>query len=102
MTRKWFLGLLGIGAAGQEIQESHPIYTIPYHTVTHQPYKPKNGECPVCGTMAPKYVRDENLKIFVSDGPGLTVTERLYEPATRTVSCTHCRVRFDQEAEDAK
>lgn len=117
MTRKWFLGLLGIGAAGQEIQESHPIYTIPRYTVEHHPYKPKNGECPVCGTMAPAYRREKvssgfltnckpNPKYREDDVTTWTIScEQVMDwdgPATRTISCAHCRVRFDQEAEDAK
>lgn len=46
MTRKWFLGLLGIGAAGQT--------PVPMSTIKPLRGKPANGECPVCGTM-PQY-----------------------------------------------
>ena len=103
MTRKWFLGLLGIGAAGQEIQESHPIYTIPRYTVEHHPYKPKNGECPVCGTMAPRYELSKAAGMYYDKFLGAWVdSEITAHYHTRTISCTHCRVIFAQDAEYAK
>ena len=97
MTRKWFLSLLGIGAAGQQIQESNPIYTVPFHAVKPQPYKPKNGECPVCGTMAPKY--------FAQSARVLTVIPPINVPAdpdSKIIRCTHCNAAFWQDAEGVK
>lgn len=75
MTRKWFLSLIGLGAAGQT--------TISIYAPQSGKTKPRNGECPVCGTMAQrnKY------------GP-------YSEPAI--VSCEHCRVVFRMDAEEVK
>lgn len=139
MTRKWFLGLIGLGAAGQttvtiyapkdRLSTEKPVdlpgaslfernnVTIPYHTVEHQPYKPANGECPVCGTMAPTYRR-----MMVSMGfmakckptPGyraddvrtwVVQCEEVKDwdgPQSRTVRCAHCSAAFWQDAEDVK
>ena len=97
MTRKWFLGLIGLGAAGEQIQESHPVYTIPHHTVKHRPYKPRNGECPVCGTMAPKYFA-QSARVLTSNPP-------IYvpgEPDSKIVRCSHCNDAFWQDAEGVK
>jgi len=102
MTRKWFLGLLGIGAAGQQTKplETHPIYTIQQQE-SHpllldwqipksvgpgggiRP-KPRNGECPVCGTMAKKYDRWDIGMM----------------PPHELVRCTHCSAAFWQDAEN--
>lgn len=135
MTRKLFLGLFGIGAAGQT--------TATIGRVTHQSPrhpgvrftargecttsgngltrgcaveagittdKPANGECPVCGTMAEPYKRSMAPSQFnrncrpIGDW-GMECDKASYVPngpSTRTVSCAHCRVRFDQDAEEAK
>lgn len=44
---------------------------------------PRNGECPVCGTMAPG-------RAYLPSGKSLVI------------SCLHCRVLFRQDAEEAK
>jgi len=100
MTRKWFLGLLGIGASGQT--------PVPMSTIKPLRGKPANGECPVCGTMAEKYLRSKKTEctgVYKPSGnPWIAVceTREVWDaPATRTVSCAHCRCRFDQDAEEA-
>ncbi len=119
MTRAWFLSLLGLGAAGQRTVTT-PIrpedMASMYPGGSKRP-KPRNGECPVCGTMAPAYRREKvssgfltnckpNPKYREDDVTTWTIScEQVMDwdgPATRTISCAHCRVRFDQEAEDVK
>lgn len=117
MTRKWFLGLLGLGAAGQttvtiyapkdRLSTEKPVdpreaswfernnVTVPYHTVEHQPCKPRNGECPVCGTMAPAFP-------LMKPSYPYTEAQGFFVEKTRAVSCTHCRVMFRMDAEDVK
>ena len=99
MTRKWFLGLFGIGAAGQQIQDAYPIYTIPKYTLPGGSNLPKhsNGECPVCGTMAPKY--------FAQSARVLTVIPPVHvpgEPDSKIVRCSHCNDAFWQDAEGVR
>lgn len=98
MTRKWFLSLLGISAAGQT--------TIRIYNPAVEKPKPRNGECPVCGTMAPAYKRKRvksgfmrNCKPLGNWGMECEQDEHWDGPETITISCVHCRVRFDQDAE---
>ncbi len=117
MTRAWFLGLIGLGAAGQRTVTT-PIrpedMASMYPGGSKRP-KPRNGECPVCGTMAPAYrkrpieqIRKEGMaewyRKYAPNG-GVMLTGELHfdpDPQTRTVSCAHCRVRFDQDTEEGK
>ena len=130
MTRKWFLGLIGLGAAGQSLPDPR---TLPLHMAPNNVspacgeirtpacgapvHKPRNGECPVCGTMAPAYkrmmvgmgfmakckptpnYRADDVRTWVVQCEEVRDWDG---PATRTVSCAHCRVRFDQDAEEGK
>ena len=83
MTRKWFLSLLGIGAAGQTKIPAQSGIDVDY--VPARP-KPKNGQCPVCGTLAEKYDRWDIGMM----------------PQYQLVRCTHCNAAFWQDAEDMK
>ena len=121
-SRKSFLALIGLSAAGQT--------TATIGRVTHQSPrhpgvrftargecatsgngltrgcaveagittdKPVNGECPVCGTMAPAY--------FPQTGRVLTVIPPINvpaEPDSRIVRCSHCNDAFWQDAEGVK
>ena len=74
--------------------------------------KPANGECPVCGTMAepfkpkpidttlgqPRSFRFKSVhgRIWIVDG---TPLDSDTTPKSRTVTCAHCRVLFEQESE---
>lgn len=99
MTRKLFLGLLGLGAAGQRTVTTpiRPEDMASMYPGGSKRRKPRNGECPVCGTMAPAYFPQKGRVVLTY--PPSTWPD---EPPTRTVSCAHCRVRFDQDAEDVK
>ncbi len=75
MTRKWFISLLSLGAAGQT--------TVRIYSPKNEKPKPRNGECPVCGTM------EQRNKYRPYSEPAI-------------VSCEHCRVVFRMDAEDVK
>lgn len=124
MTRR-FLALLGVAAQAQTqtpiaitcgssdpkvcediarkaFAVSRPVHYIP---------KPANGECPVCGTVAPKYDRKEAAAAINAIGPctgsrGSSTVCRDTTPeqvsAVRQVACAHCRVVFEQTSEDVK
>jgi hypothetical protein len=68
--------------------------------------KPANGECPVCGTMAEAFNPvKETASTFrcIPQGDGNSADCRWRDtdvtPTSRTVTCAHCRVHFEQEAE---
>lgn len=88
MTRKWFLGLLGIGAAGQESVTTPitPEMVKRLQSGGSLRPKPRNGECPVCGTIAQKYDRWDTAMM----------------PQYELVRCAHCKAAFWQDAEDAR
>lgn len=99
VTRAAFLAFFGLGAAGQSLPDPRtlPLYMAPNNVSptcgeVRAPacgapvHKPRNGECPVCGTMAKPYVR---MDIGM-------------EPVQRTVRCAHCSAAFWQDAEDVK
>lgn len=55
--------------------------------------KPRNNECPVCGTMATAYRR-----VFAEGSkPWRKITD---DPADRMTRCYHCNVVFWQDAEE--
>ena len=85
MTRKWFLSLLGIGAAGQEFVTTPitPEMDKRLRSGGSLRPKPRNGECPVCGTM---YERIGSVP------SGKTALNR----------CTHCNAAFWQDAEGVR
>lgn len=88
ITRKQaLLAFFGIGAAGQTVKlnEAYPVYTIPKdgNSGGYLRPKPRNGECPVCGTMAKKYDRWDIGMM----------------PPHELVRCAHCSAAFWQDAE---
>jgi hypothetical protein len=67
-------------------------------------YQYKNGYCPICGTLAPVYVRNRSMRIVPCVNP--TILSRVCtEPGaptgspTQTVVCAKCKVLFVQEAQ---
>ena len=95
MTRKWFLSLIGLGAAGQT--------PIPMSTIKPLRGKPANGECPVCGTMAESYVLSTAPQMFYDKVLGAWIDMGIpIQHPTRYATCAHCQVVFKQEAEEAK
>ncbi len=72
--------------------------------------KPRNGECPVCGTMAKPYVRPvAKAGEYVPCAPshdGLSYSALCsydegasYGPMSRPVICAFCRCHYGQDAE---
>lgn len=66
----------------------------------YQRAKPRNGECPVCGTTAAAW---HNPVPEVGPNGSFRMDEwRKWEPSgVRRVDCTHCGCTFKQEAEKA-
>ena len=102
MTRKWFLSLLGIGAAGQTgistpANQKQGPWTDGLIPGEYRKPKPRNGECPACGTMAGPY--------FPQPGRVLTVIPPINVPAdpdSKIIRCAHCAAAFWQDAEGVK
>ena len=105
MTRKWFLSLIGIGAAGQTTGGRKPDEWVEIRTNVSTPgrklqisrdnndasnewlfRRPLPNQCPVCGTMAKKYDRWDIGMM----------------PPHQLVRCAHCNVAFWQDSEGAK
>ncbi len=56
--------------------------------------RPKNGECPVCGTMAPQF-----HTATCPEGEMCLVTQDMNISASRRIDCAHCSTTFRQWAE---
>lgn len=113
MNRRYLLGFLGIGAAGQTINIPK-TKRIPGDGFTVRGNcdgdstsggcfteagatddKPANGECPVCGTMAePRFIP------YDKDPSYRAVFEILYR--SKPVRCAHCNAAFWQDSENGK
>ena len=110
--RNLFIGLFGLGAAKAQ-EEEETIRRL--HACIGPQWSatcPKvNGQCPVCGTMAPAYKSEKARYVCVSDqgytffntssnwGSG-TDEWKLVEP-TRRVNCANCNATFQMKAENA-
>lgn len=117
MKRLSFLtALLGIGVAkAQEMvlcgsSDPKVCTDILEAKKRHAKPKPANGECPVCGTMADPYRPEKVTKWRDNCPPPPTPTSLVgcigggwvdATPTARAVTCAHCRVLFQQEAEKA-
>ncbi len=87
---------------------SSEVTTVPLTVHGGKP-KPRNGECPVRGTMAepfrPEKVTETQWRqVFAEDRkryPGFRMmpTEVDVTPTSRRIDCAHCGVTFKQEAE---
>ena len=89
MTRKWFLSLIGLGAAGQTTK------TEPY-----KPPKPNNGTCPVCGFLVEPYTLQSGERMYYDAQLDAWIDLSFSAHyRTRMISCSHCRVMFQQDAE---
>ena len=105
MKRLSFLAaLFGIGAAKANAQD----FRMPWYSAQwgRKHTKPKNGECPLCGTMAeafkPGIVIDPCH--MPTDGK-VTLTicvPKDVTPTSRRIDCAHCGLTFKQDAEHVK
>lgn len=109
MSRNWFLWLLPCIPLGAQTFVGHGYGTW---CTTSLP-KPKNGQCPVCATVAPKFepTTREWQQLYPSGpfrGNGkmsfgmIAYWEQSDLPKQTEVTCAHCRVRFVQDAEIVK
>ena len=106
--RRMFLGFIALAGArllkGQQV-----IYHVPVSkTESMYPpdkYKPKNGECPVCGTMAPEFKAQPIDASIATPAVGVWPPPKIqvgYAPgfaSTRMTRCAHCNNAFFQDAE---
>jgi hypothetical protein len=66
-------------------------------------YQYQNGYCPICGTLAPPYIRRRGTHIVPCVNPTIssdicTEFDVPYDPLTQQVVCSKCKVVFVQEA----
>jgi len=79
--------------------KAKPHYTIdrieepPSQAFPRSNPRPRNGQCPVCGTMAKPFTMST-----CPQGQTCPVTED-YRPASRRIDCAHCNTTFRQWAE---
>ena len=98
MTRATFFSMIGLGAAGQQMPEPKSIAMITPGNA--MPPKPRNGECPVCGTMAESFISSGFTNCHPAGWKDLQICAG---PNThRQVECARCRVVFGQDAEGEK
>lgn len=66
-----------------------------------QQYKPKNNQCPVCGTMSTPFNRRKRLEELKAD-PLCNCNQMKPEelPESRMVRCRQCSAAFWQDADD--
>ena len=106
--RSWFAALLGLGTANaQSVYDSTRAYIKPQWSSTCPQV---NGECPVCGTMAPAYISGEVCDFVHPEtcGPndvlGFVPNPKeidLIDPFRR-VDCANCNATFLMRAENAE
>lgn len=102
--RRAFLALFG-GAAAAQMRPENYCVSEGCASVKNTRYKPKNGECPVCGTMAPKRY---DKYLLIGGGGSIAVNgpcptgERCEYRKNLLARCSHCSNAFYQDAEVAK
>jgi hypothetical protein len=107
LSRRWFFGLLPGAAVAQTVMRDEGyVEGFTVCASVNGKCKPANGECPVCHTMAPPYkpTVEDMQAMFGPCAPsgGLTVCRAWTKddlPKSREVVCSHCRVKFEQDAE---
>jgi hypothetical protein len=131
MTRTAFLAFFGLGAAGQQSLRQGQREMIacyrpdgsksgdPMHCVDSEgtemkmsirwgeprPTKPRNGQCPCCGTQAPPFRPEPptmcgDTIIFMEDGTLSSLCDKRHLQKRTQVECAHCRCVFGQDAEE--
>jgi hypothetical protein len=96
-----FAGLLGlISGAVAKAQVMRPAILTDGDLVVRQ-VKPKNNECPVCGTLADKYQARQGLGDCRGSGNGVgdVACAAVYIYGERVVRCTFCNCAFFQDGE---
>lgn len=93
---KFLLGLWGGGAAAQMVTPGRidNFHVSQWRVMNPWPEneKPVNNECPVCGTMAPKYSKAETLARFLATAPECS------EKFRSLARCIRCNAAFWQDA----
>ena len=104
LTRPAFLAaLFGIPVAAQQPVAMSPQMHIPVGAWSVD--GPKNGQCPVCGEMAPRFTLRQ-AEVASANELGwvfsryVTANGHKQETATRLTRCARCSVAFYQDAEE--
>lgn len=105
--RRAFLMLFGGGLSGQITTTPQSVFTcgssdpkVCDEIARRAKRKPANGECPVCGEMAPPLKPRIIAYRTRLDSDGAHYMEPIYDgPSPRTVRCAHCSNAFYQDAE---
>lgn len=105
MKRRGILGAL-IGCAVASGQVMQPAIVSDGDLIVRK-VKPKNGECPVCGTVADKYPARQELKnchgpsdiLPTSGDSNVLVCDPVYISGERVVRCAFCNCAFFQDGE---
>lgn len=113
--RNWWQSLLALFGGMAQAQRTGIATAAPESSVKLKgewKSKPANGQCPVCGTMAAPYKRSDTLKdrqassacapATITNGTTFAVCGSWTIddiPRKKEVTCSHCRVKFEQDAE---
>jgi len=99
--RSWFFGLSGAAAAAVAVA----VAQIKLPTMgggAPPPVKPANGQCPVCGTVAPKIAKRTDgayvCQVVIDPQVGLTGSYECGQLHSSIVRCSHCSAAFYQDA----
>lgn len=110
MRRLSFLAaLLGIGVAKAQDFRLEERVRFAMSRAGRKQIKPKNGECPLCGTMADPFKPEKETiwRDHCTPAYGMSAGLRLCSggdyvdatPTSRRIDCAHCGVTFKQDAE---
>lgn len=98
--RGMFAGLLGmLGGVAARGQARRPSFI---DDIAGEAHKPKNNECPVCGTMAPvskMEVHFENCESAWQNRKNMVHCRPVFEPGWNFIRCAFCNCAFYQDQE---
>lgn len=103
MTRRWIALLFGGAAAAQQkaptLEAQLDQLPLGQERIPRIP-KPKNGECPLCGVQAERWIAPVGPSACLDEEPGTIHAEICWSSETvRMVACQHCNNIFRQFVE---
>jgi hypothetical protein len=93
--RAWLALLLPLAAKAQVPQSSEKVSGLGTAWDSH---KPKNGQCPVCGHFAPKFLGDPSVDEILKRRPDLAEKYKGQKQQDLT-RCRNCNVAFYRDQE---
>jgi len=100
MKRRYLM--TGMIPAAMAAQDSLVPCSIP---IGHSRCKPRNNECPVCGTMAPAYKNTRFMKFKPCPGErsgeltAIVCADEVPIQSENLIRCSHCNTAFFQDGE---